>query len=273
MKVISEVLEISRSNLYDQIHPEPRKRRYDMQEDEYLLPLIRKIVESRQTYGYRRVTAVLNHLLQAEGKKNVNHKRIYRIMHQHGLLLTRAGRDRTGVKHDGTVETVTRNTRWCADGFEVTCENGEHVRVIFGLDTCDREIMAFEASTGGYTAKMAQSVMLSCVEYRFGNDHTPHAVEWLTDNGACFKSKETMNFGAFLGLKCRFTPVRSPQSNGMAESFVKTFKRDYIFSHRRDNAAIVIRHLPEWIEDYNENAPHKGLRMLSPREFIRSFNN
>ncbi len=25
------------------------------------------------------------------------------------------------------------------------------------------------------------------------------------------------------------TPVRSPGSNGMAESFVKTFKRDYVY--------------------------------------------
>ena len=31
--------------------------------------------------------------------------------------------------------------------------------------------------------------------------------------------------------------------------------------------------LPGWLEDYNENAPHKALRMLSPREFIRSLQN
>ena len=30
-----------------------------------------------------------------------------------------------------------------------------------------------------------------------------------------------------LGLPLCFTPVRSPESNGIAEAFVKTFKRDY----------------------------------------------
>ena len=28
-----------------------------------------------------------------------------------------------------------------------------------------------------------------------------------------------------------------------------------------------------WFEDYNGNAPHKALRMLSSREFIRSLQN
>lgn len=273
MKVVAEVLEISRSNLYDQIKPVRQRRRYDIKEDEILLPQIRKIIDARQTYGYRRVTTVLNRELSSRGEKTVNHKRIYRIMHQNGLLLARKAGDRTGTKHDGTVETPTRNTRWCADGFEVRCDNGEHVRVIFGLDTCDREVMAFAATTGGYTAEMAQSVMLACIEHRFNSDRAPYPIEWLTDNGSCFKAKETIAFGERLGIKCRFTPVRSPQSNGMAESFVKTFKRDYVFSHRKDSASMVISHLREWIEDYNEVAPHKGLRMLSPREFIRSLSN
>ena len=34
---------------------------------------------------------------------------------------------------------------------------------------------------------------------------------------------------------------------GREESFVKTFKWDYIFSHRRANAEIVMSHLKEWI--------------------------
>jgi putative transposase len=33
-----------------------------------------------------------------------------------------------------------------------------------------------------------------------------------------------------------------------------------------------MNHLPEWFEDYNENAPHKDLKMMSTREFIRVAN-
>ena len=67
--------------------------------------------------------------------------------------------------------------------------------------------------------------------------------------------------------------ARSPQSNGMAEALVKTFKRDYVFCNDRPDAETVMAQLSGWFEDYNENAPHKALRMLSPREFIRSLQN
>ena len=58
----------------------------------------------------------------------------------------------------------------------------------------------------------------------------------------------------------------------MAEAFVKTFKRDYVYVHRVDDAAIVIAQLPKWFADYNESHPHKGLKMLSPNQF-RKLNN
>jgi putative transposase len=67
-----------------------------------------------------------------------------------------------------------------------------------------------------------------------------------------------------------FTPVRSPESNGVSEAFVKTLKRDYARIQPRPDALTVLQQLPGWINDYNENHPHKGLRMLSPREFIQS---
>jgi putative transposase len=57
----------------------------------------------------------------------------------------------------------------------------------------------------------------------------------------------------------------------MAESFVKTFKRHYVYVHDRPDAQPVLAQLPQGLEDYNDNHPHKALRMKSPREFIRSF--
>ncbi len=55
----------------------------------------------------------------------------------------------------------------------------------------------------------------------------------------------------------------------MAEAFVKTFKRDYVWVNELPDAATVISKLGEWFNDYNEYAPHKGLKMLSPTQFLR----
>jgi len=64
----------------------------------------------------------------------------------------------------------------------------------------------------------------------------------------------------------------SPESNGMAETFIKTFKRDYVRIHELPDAVTVMEQLPRWFEDYNENHPHKGLKMMSPREYIKLMN-
>jgi hypothetical protein len=70
-----------------------------------------------------------------------------------------------------------------------------------------------------------------------------------------------------IGLVPLTTPIESPQSNGMAEAFVKTFKRDYARVHPRPDAATVLRQLDDWFEHYNIVHPHKALGYRSPREF------
>ena len=72
-----------------------------------------------------------------------------------------------------------------------------------------------------------------------------------------------------LGLKPINTPVCSPQSNGMAESFVNTFKRDYVARIDLSDTATVLAQLPAAFEHFNEVHPHSSLKMRSPREFRR----
>ncbi len=72
--------------------------------------------------------------------------------------------------------------------------------------------------------------MLESVEYRFGKElKLPYAIQWLSDNGSCYTAKETVQFGRQLGREICTTPVKNPESNGVAEALVKTFKRDYIW--------------------------------------------
>jgi putative transposase len=96
------------------------------------------------------------------------------------------------------------------------------------LDCCDREAIDWAASTGGYDSSTVQDVMLRSVEKRFGDRLPDTPVQWLTDNGSAYTAYETRRFAVELNLEPCTTAVSSPQSNGMAERFVKTMKEDYI---------------------------------------------
>jgi transposase InsO family protein len=172
------------------------------------LSLIRELVNCRATYGYRRICALLNRKLNEMGKFAVNHKRVYRIMRQNGLLLARHTGKRPQLAHEGKVVTLCSNLRWCSDGFEIACWNGEVVRVAFALDCCDREIISRVATTGGITGEMVRGLMVESVEAHFGPAaKLPHAVEWLSDNGSCYTATETISFAKDLGFISCFAPV------------------------------------------------------------------
>ncbi len=74
MKVAAETLGVARSNLIDRLNGRTKpRRRYHKAQDAALVPLITTLVAARPTYGYRRITAILNRKLRAEGLTPVNH--------------------------------------------------------------------------------------------------------------------------------------------------------------------------------------------------------
>ena len=175
MKTVADTLGVARSHLHDRLRrPAPTRGAYRKADDEALLPLIRRLVDARPTYGYRRITALVNRKLAAEAKPIANHKRVFRIMRREGMLLTRHTGRRKGRLHDGKVVVMRSNLRWCSDAFEITCWNGEIVRVVFVIDAHDREIIAWHAVAGaGITGSMVRDLMLEAVESRFGAIQAP----------------------------------------------------------------------------------------------------
>ena len=158
-------------------------------------------------------------------------------MKKHGLLLERHTGRRRPREHDGQVATIRSNVRWCSDGLEFICWNGEVVRVAFALDCHDREVIGWVATTAGISGEMIRDMMVRCVERRFCDIRAPHPAQWLSDNGSVFAAHRTIEIAVALNLAPCFTPVESPESNGMAEAFVKTFKRDYVRVSPIANAA------------------------------------
>ena len=134
--------------------------------------------------------------------------------------------------------------------------------------------MAYVATTQGIKGEDVRDLMVASVESRFGRvNRAPQTIEWLSDNGSAYIAKETRAFARDIGLEPLTTPFTSPQSNGMAEAFVQTIKRDYARVNPLPDARTVIESLPVWIDHYNAIHPHKALRYRSPREFIAAKSN
>jgi len=240
--------------------------------DAELLAQLRKHVLELPSYGYRRACALLNRQRTASGLSPVNHKRVYRLMAGNGLLLPKAPRRRQSSRlHMGKFAVNASDQRWCSDGFEIKCDSGQTVTATFAKDCCDREILAWRAWEGkGLPGEPVREMLIEAVEKRFGAvESVPaeHALEFLSDNGSAYVSGQTRAIARQLGLKPINTPVCSPQSNGMAESFVNTFRRDYLSRMDLSDARAVMRQLPAAFEHFNEVHPHSSLKMKSPRQF------
>jgi putative transposase len=75
------------------------------------------------------------------------------------------------------------------------------------------------------------------------------------------------SFAKELSLKPVTTPVTIAQSNGMAESFAKTLKRDYAKLANRPDSKTVMAQLKDWFDDYNSYHSHSALDYLPPTLF------
>jgi len=274
VKAISDTLRVARSNLAVQAAPKrTRKRRGRRPQPEAaLVTEIKALIAGQPTYGYRRIHALLRRQRREQGGTTVNVKRVYRVMKAHRLLLDRHTGSGEERRHEGRIAVDRPDARWCSDGFEIGCDNGEKVRIAFTLDCCDREAISWVATTGGIDSSDIRDLMVESVERRFGLvGKLPQPIEWLSDNGSPYTAGETRALARYIGLVPCTTPIQSPQSNGMAEAFVKTFKRDYARVSAKPDAASVLRQLDAWFEHYNSVHPHKALGYRSPREFRREF--
>jgi hypothetical protein len=110
MKAVADTLGVSRSNLAERLKGKSKPRGpYRKAKDAELLPAIRKLVDQRPIYGYRRIAALLNRERRAADQPAVNAKCVHRIMGNHAILLEEHTAVRKGRVHDGKVMVMRSN--------------------------------------------------------------------------------------------------------------------------------------------------------------------
>ena len=153
--------------------------RYHRADDATVLQQIRAVTNSRATYGYSRVWAMVNRTCRV----GYNRKRIRRVMQRHGLMLAPRVHRRHGRPHVGQIRQPASNQR--SDVFLIPCWSGEVISVAFAIDCHDREVPAFVASPRPLTGADIRTLMDRTLWARFGDAtlKAPHAIQWLSDNG------------------------------------------------------------------------------------------
>jgi putative transposase len=266
MKTICDTLQVSRSNQY--AYPTARPKRYHKADDGDVLREVLQVTTNRGTDGYRRVRARINRRRRLHKLPTVSKNKIQRLMQIYKLVLPKCG-SRKERPHTGKVITMRSNLRYCSDILEIHCWDGKQVHVAFSLDCHDREAMAYVMRPRDLTHHEIIELMDRTVTHRYGEsiEKLPQPIQWLTDNGGQYVAEETRQYGEEWGFEVINTPAYSPESNGMAEAFVKLFKRDYVYANDLWTAESVMRMIPGWFDDYNREHPHSGLDFKSPWEY------
>jgi len=227
-----------------------------------------EIAGKKATYGTPRVKAVLERDYAMTASKYM----VHRYMKEEGLLITRSRTRGSSRPHTGKIAVEQSNTRWASVITSIKCWNGQKIRLAFIIDCCDRSIISWKAGLHMQACDI-ELMIQEAIFLRFGDELPPkNQLQFLHDNGpdgpsVRYIEKELLKSLKSWNIENCNTPTYSPQSNGMCEALNGTFKRDYVFENCLDSAQVIIDQIQNWVDEYNNFAPHSALNMKTPNEF------
>jgi transposase InsO family protein len=237
-------------------------------QDAGLLIAIRRIHQrSRATYGSPRIHAEL----RAEGY-GCNHKRIERVMHQHGIRARQPRRfHRTTHVLPGLpvapnrlnqeFHTSAPNQVWTADiTYLDTAEGWLYLASV--RDLYSRRIVGWAMAEHMETSLVCDALQMALTQRQPGGGLLHHS-----DRGRQYASAAYQAVLATHGVKCSMSRRGNCYDNAVHESFFGTLKSECAegrFASRTAARQCVFEYIEVW---YNRQRRHSSLGYLSPVEF------
>lgn len=253
---LCEVVGCARSSLYYQSHKA---------DDAALKQAIERLVTQWVTYGYRRITK----MLQREGWL-VNHKRVRRIMGEMGLLQRkkRTKPRTTNSQHDfarypnrvQSLDITSPDQVWVADITYVQLGRG-HVYLAVLMDVHTRAIRGWHLSR----QLDAQSLTIRALKAAL-TTHRP-AIHH-SDQGWQYACEAYVNLLRDHDVQISMASVGEPRENGYAERLIRTLKEEEIDLSDYEDFGDAYRRIGQFIQDvYMTKRIHSSLGYLTPQEF------
>lgn len=269
--MMCELLSVSRSGLNAARARVPCARTL---EDAHLLEQIRHCQHKhRGRYGRRRMTAEVS---QAQGRP-VNHKRVARVMREHGLQSHKRRRFRvvtTDSKHGDPVapnvlqrnfEASAPNQKWLADLTSIPTGEG-WLYLALVLDLYARKLVGWAMSE-----TMSQELTLRALDVALGWRNPDAGLVHHSDRGSQYAATDYRERLAARGITVSMSRKGDCWDNAPMESLNGTVKVECVKEAHFQTRAQARQAIVQYIGYYNTERRHSALGNITPDEFERRW--
>lgn len=229
------------------------------------------VVRHRRCYGYRRVTQDL----RDQGWK-VNHKRVARWMAEDNLLAVRRRKYivTTESEHDlpvfrnlaARLKLTGINQLWVADITYIRLRE-QFLYLAVVLDAYSRRVVGWALGESLEASLAVTALRQAIAERKPGVGLVHHS-----DRGTQYASREYIAVLEEHGIEPSMSRAGRPYDNAMCESFIKTLKREEIYTRQYRDRTHLELHIAEFLEHYyNRGRLHSALGYQSPESFEQSL--
>lgn len=233
--------------------------------DGELLGLVKEDLEESpfQGEGHRKVWARLKY---GKGLR-VSRKRVLRIMREHKLLSPYRQPKGEEHTHDGEIITHAPDVMWGTDGTKVLTVEDGYGWVFVGVDHWNAECVGAHVCKRGDRFAALEPIAMG-VHKRFGSVETGAArgLALRMDHGLQYLSDHFINQIHAWGMATSFSFLEQPQTNGVAERFIRTLKEQVVYGKIFRNIEELRKVVGEFIERYNSSWLVEKNGFLSPYE-------
>lgn len=275
VKWLCRVALIARSSFYAWLKAAPGRAARDMA-DAVLVERIRVVQDPAQggdrAYGAPRVTSELNEGVP-EGLR-VNHKRVARVMREHGLAGIRLRRrvkttvpDQSGRKFPDLIGRVftapAPNQKYVGDITYLPIADGSNVYLASVIDLCSRKLAGWQIADHMRTELVEDALKAAARERG-----TLAGAIFHSDHGSVYTSGAYVELCKDLKVTQSMGAIGSSADNAAAESFNATLKRELLAGRAAfPDQASAYRAVFRWANRYNTRRRHSAIGNLSPNTY------